>query len=72
VAASGGYYISAPANVITANTITSSIGVFSDSKRRSFNNKLGITFDAVKQLTQMPEQLFSLSHPATKIFPGKC
>ncbi|RYY15669.1 MAG: signal peptide peptidase SppA, partial [Chitinophagaceae bacterium] len=52
VAASGGYYISAPANVIFAqpNTITGSIGVFSvvPNMQKFFNNKLGITFDAVK------------------------
>jgi protease-4 len=52
VAASGGYYISAPANVIYAqpNTITGSIGVFSvvPNMQKFFNNKLGMTFDAVK------------------------
>jgi protease-4 len=52
VAASGGYYIAAPADSIFAqsNTITGSIGVFSviPDMQGFFNNKLGMTFDAVK------------------------
>jgi protease-4 len=52
VAASGGYYIAAPADSIFAqpNTITGSIGVFSliPNMEKFFNNKLGMTFDAVK------------------------
>ena len=52
VAASGGYYISAPADSIFAqpNTITGSIGVFSvvPNMQKFFNNKVGMTFDAVK------------------------
>ncbi|RYZ35975.1 MAG: signal peptide peptidase SppA, partial [Sphingobacteriales bacterium] len=52
VAASGGYYIAAPADSIFAqpNTITGSIGVFSivPNMQQFFNNKLGVTFDAVK------------------------
>jgi protease-4 len=51
-AASGGYYISAPADSIFAQeaTLTGSIGVFSiiPSFQRMFNDKLGITFDSVK------------------------
>ncbi len=51
VAASGGYYISAAADTIVAesNTITGSIGVFSmiPSVGEMFNDKLGITFDTV-------------------------
>ena len=51
VAASGGYYISAAADTIVAesNTITGSIGVFSmiPSVGKLFNDKLGITFDTV-------------------------
>ncbi len=51
-AASGGYYIAAPADSIfaEANTITGSIGVFSmiPSFERTLKNKLGITFDSVK------------------------
>ncbi len=51
VAASGGYYISAAADTIVAesNTITGSIGVFSmiPSVGKLFNEKLGITFDTV-------------------------
>ncbi|HEY0059092.1 MAG TPA: signal peptide peptidase SppA [Flavisolibacter sp.] len=52
VAASGGYYIAAPADSIfaSANTITGSIGVFGivPNMQGFFNNKLGITFDGVK------------------------
>lgn len=50
-AASGGYYISAPAAVILANptTITGSIGVFGTIPNfgELLNNKIGITFDNV-------------------------
>jgi len=52
VAASGGYYILAPADTIIANpnTITGSIGVFSilPNAQKFFNNKLGINMDVVK------------------------
>jgi protease IV len=52
VAASGGYYISCPADSIfvQANTLTGSIGVFVlyFNAQKLFNNKLGISFDAVK------------------------
>nr|MDQ3101249.1 signal peptide peptidase SppA [Bacteroidota bacterium] len=52
VAASGGYYISAPATKIYAEptTITGSIGVFGmiPNMQGFFNNKLGITFDGEK------------------------
>ena len=51
-AASGGYYISAPADAIVANklTITGSIGVFGMIMEGSemFKKKLGVTFDGVK------------------------
>jgi protease IV len=51
VAASGGYYIAAPANKIFAepNTITGSIGVFGLllNAQKMLNNKLGITFDTL-------------------------
>ncbi len=51
-AASGGYYISAPADAILADrlTITGSIGVFSVmfDMEKALKNKLGITFDGVK------------------------
>lgn len=51
-AASGGYYISAPADAIVANnlTITGSIGVFGIMLEGGdmLKNKLGITYDAVK------------------------
>ncbi len=52
VAASGGYYISCPADHIYAseNSITGSIGVFGvvPNLKQFFNNKMGITFDGVK------------------------
>jgi protease-4 len=52
VAASGGYYIAAPADVIVcqANTITGSIGVFGllGNLQEFWKNKLGITWDRVK------------------------
>jgi protease-4 len=51
-AASGGYYISCVADSIFAqpNTLTGSIGVFIMyfNAQKMFNNKLGISFDAVK------------------------
>ena len=51
VAASGGYYIAAPADVIVAspNTITGSIGVFGlFFNGKGLVNKLGVTIDTVK------------------------
>jgi len=52
VAASGGYYIAAPADTILANptTITGSIGAFATipNAQKLLNDKLGITFDVVK------------------------
>lgn len=51
-AASGGYYISCPADVIVADrlTLTGSIGVFGMilDTREALKNKLGITIDGVK------------------------
>lgn len=52
VAASGGYYIAAPADTIVAhpNTLTGSIGVFMTypNAQKLLNDKLGITFDVAK------------------------
>jgi len=52
VAASAGYYISAPADYIMAspNTITGSIGVFGilPNMKGFFNEKIGLTFDHVE------------------------
>ena len=52
VAASGGYYISAPADTIVAqpNTITGSIGIFGFwfNAEGFLNNKLGVTTDVAK------------------------
>ena len=54
-AASGGYYISCPADVIVANemTLTGSIGVFGMmlNTRDALQNKLGVTIDGVKTNT---------------------
>lgn len=51
-AASGGYYISCPADVIVADrlTLTGSIGVYGMilDPREALKNKLGITFDGVE------------------------
>ncbi|MBX2971949.1 MAG: signal peptide peptidase SppA, partial [Flavobacteriales bacterium] len=67
VAASGGYYISAPATHIFAerNTITGSIGVFGiiPNMQGFFKNKLGITFDGGK--TNKHADLFTVSRPLT-------
>jgi len=52
LAASGGYYIAAPADTIVAerNTFTGSIGVFAMmfNTEEAFKNKAGITFDRIK------------------------
>lgn len=68
VAASGGYYISAPARRIYAEptTITGSIGVFGliPNMQGFFNNKLGITFDGAK--THEHADLYTVSRPLTE------
>ncbi|RYG05266.1 MAG: signal peptide peptidase SppA [Chitinophagaceae bacterium] len=68
VAASGGYYISAGADSIFAepNTITGSIGVFMlvPNMQKFFNNKLGMTFDAVK--TAPDADMGSIAQPLTE------
>ncbi|HNU57085.1 MAG TPA: signal peptide peptidase SppA [Flavobacteriales bacterium] len=65
VAASGGYYISAPASYILAEstTITGSIGVFGiiPNMQGFFKNKLGITFDGEK--TNEHADMFTVSRP---------
>lgn len=52
MAASGGYYIASPADVIVANqsTLTGSIGVFGVliNGQNTLKNKLGLTFDTAK------------------------
>ena len=67
VAASGGYYISAPATRIFAEptTITGSIGVFGmiPNMQGFFNNKLGITFDGEK--THKYADMMTVSRPLT-------
>ena len=67
VAASGGYYISAPATRIFAEptTITGSIGVFGmiPNMQGFFNNKLGITFDGEK--THQYADMMTVSRPLT-------
>ncbi|MGI8951319.1 MAG: signal peptide peptidase SppA [Chitinophagaceae bacterium] len=68
VAASGGYFISCNADSIFADaqTITGSIGVFSiiPNMQSFFQNKLGITFDAVK--TAPYADLGTASRPLTE------
>lgn len=67
-AASGGYYISCMADSIFAEptTLTGSIGVFAilPNMQGFFNNKLGITFDAVK--TGEYADLGTTSRPLTE------
>jgi protease-4 len=68
VAASGGYYISAPATKIFAEptTITGSIGVFGmiPNMQGFFKNKLGITFDGEK--THKYADMMTVSRPLTE------
>ncbi|WP_346238934.1 signal peptide peptidase SppA [Niabella insulamsoli] len=68
VAASGGYYISVPADSIFASksTITGSIGVFGVVPDLSsfFKNKLGITFDGVA--TGPLANAGNIDHPMTE------
>ena len=65
VAASGGYYIVAPAQKIVAspNTITGSIGVFGliPNGKKLLNDKLGIHVDVVK--TNKHADIYSFSRP---------
>ena len=72
VAASGGYYISAPATKIFAEptTITGSIGVFGiiPNMQGFFNNKLGITFDGEK--THKYADMMTVSRPLTDAGEG--
>lgn len=67
VAASGGYYIAAPADKIIAqpNTITGSIGIFGviPNFGELMNDKLGITTDVVK--TNENSDLLTLTRPLT-------
>lgn len=67
VAASGGYYIAAPADRIVAqpNTITGSIGIFGmiPNFGELLNEKLGITTDVVK--TNENSDLISVTRPLT-------
>ena len=76
VAASGGYYIAAPATRIFAETttITGSIGVFGiiPNMQGFFNNKLGITFDGEKthQYADMLTVTRPLSEQEKRIIQG--
>ena len=67
VAASGGYYLSCPADKIVAspNTITGSIGIFGQIPNfgELLNDKMGITTDVVK--TNKNSNLLSLTRPMT-------
>ncbi len=68
VAASGGYYISCPADKIVAqpNTITGSIGIFGiiPNFGELMKDKIGITTDVVK--TNKNSDLLSLTRPMTE------
>lgn len=82
MAASGGYYISAPADYIFADnlTLTGSIGVFGTmfNIEKALKNKLGITFDkvatspsagGVNLFTELtPEQRKSLNRSVDEIY----
>lgn len=76
VAASGGYYISAPARKIFAEptTITGSIGVFGiiPNMQGFFKNKLGITFDGQKthKYADMPTATRPLTAHEKNIIQG--
>ena len=69
LAASGGYYISAPADHVyaQANTLTGSIGVFMmlPNTQGLMNDKLGITHDTVKTgaLADFPSMVRPVSKP---------
>lgn len=67
VAASGGYYLSCPADKILAspNTITGSIGIFGTIPNigELLNDKLGITTDVVK--TNKNSDLLTMTRPMT-------
>ncbi|MDY0200520.1 MAG: signal peptide peptidase SppA [Tenuifilaceae bacterium] len=67
VAASGGYYIAAPADYIIANptTITGSIGVFGmvPNVQKLLNKKLGINVDVVK--TNKSSDMMTINRPLT-------
>jgi protease IV len=66
VAASGGYYLAAPADTIVAqpNTITGSIGIFGIwfNAQGLLNNKLGVTVDVAKT-----GELSDFMNPARKL-----
>lgn len=76
-AASGGYYISAPADVIVAqpNTLTGSIGVFSmfPNISKLMNEKLGVSFDTVKtsEMSTAFLPVFDLSEREAKYFQSR-
>lgn len=69
VAASGGYYISAPADTIVAqpNTITGSIGIFGlwFNVQELINDKLGVTTDVVS--TGELSDFMNMARPLTEV-----
>ncbi|TFV93251.1 signal peptide peptidase SppA [Algoriphagus kandeliae] len=69
VAASGGYYISAPADTIVAqpNTITGSIGIFGlwFNVQELINDKLGVTTDVVS--TGELSDFMNVARPLTEV-----
>jgi protease-4 len=72
VAASGGYYISAPADTIVAqpNTITGSIGIFGlwFNVQELINDKLGVTTDVVS--TGQLSDFMNAGRPLTEVERG--
>lgn len=73
LAASGGYYIACPADVIVANptTLTGSIGVFGllFNSQELMNKKLGVTFDGVKtnEFADLPDLTRKMSEAEKEI-----
>lgn len=76
LAASGGYYISCPADVIVANptTLTGSIGVFGlmFNSQKLMNKKLGVTFDGIQthQFADLPDLTREMREDEKEIIQG--
>ncbi|MDA3892470.1 MAG: signal peptide peptidase SppA [Salinivirgaceae bacterium] len=76
LAASGGYYIACPADVIVANptTLTGSIGVFGllFNSQELMNKKLGITFDGIQthKFSDLPDLTRTMREDEKEIIQG--
>lgn len=76
LAASGGYYISCPADVIVANptTLTGSIGVFGlmFNSQELMNKKLGVTFDGIQthRFSDLPDLTREMREDEKEIIQG--